>query len=593
MAVAETLAARRWMRPFAASEARAGDRNALVHAEQVRASYRTIPESCIGAALAGVLLAVSMSRQIGIGVLVAWYLALCAALALLVGLYLGYRRAELTPAPQDVGRWERRFFAANLLHGCAWGSAGIVMFQPELSAYQMWLMLGLFFVATSAIGAGIVALMPMVYAFVIPVVAPLLVRSAQQQDFLHGSITAGSVLLLGFILYTATRMNRLIVETFNLRFENELAFRRADEANRAKTSFLAAASHDLRQPIHAMALFVSALKDKSRDPQTRPIIDHLVASVEALEGLFDALLDISKLDAGIVRAEIGDFPLQPLFDRVAQDCAADAGDKGLRLRVVPTRAIVRSDATLLERIVRNLVSNAVRYTSAGGVVLGCRPAGKDVRIAVCDSGIGIEPAQLPQIFKEFFQVANPERDRAKGLGLGLAIVERLAQLLGHSVAVRSVPGRGSTFSVTLPRGEAAAPGPQAARADQPTEGALGGALVVVIDDEAAVREGMREVLTQWGCRPVLAGSADEALARLASEGAPRAVIADYRLREDKTGSDAIERIRAAHGGDIPGVIITGDTAPDRLREAQASGCHLMHKPVRPIRLRALLSYLLA
>jgi signal transduction histidine kinase len=374
----------------------------------------------------------------------------------------------------------------------------------------------------------------------------------------------------------------------------ELAFRRADEANRAKTSFLAAASHDLRQPIHAMALFVSALKSKSEDPKTRSIVDHLVASVESLEGLFDALLDISKLDAGIVRAEIGDFPLQPIFERVVQDCASDASEKGLRLVVVPTRAIVRSDATLIERIVRNLVSNAIRYTKAGGLVLGCRRAGGNVRIAVCDTGIGIEPTQLPQIFKEFFQVANVERDRAKGLGLGLAIVERLARLLGHAVTVASVPGRGSTFSVTLPRGESPSLATAPAPAEAAPEGSLGGALVVVIDDEAAVREGMREVLSQWDCRPMLAGSAEDALAQLAAYGSPpRAVIADYRLRDEKTGSDAIERIRAGYGASIPGVIITGDTAPDRLREAQASGYHLMHKPVSPVKLRALLSYLLA
>ena len=450
MNIPEVLA-NSWRRPFAASEARAADREALVHAEQVRASYRTVPESCIGSALAGVIITVSMYREVDTGALVAWYLALGAALALLAWFYLGYRRAA--PSPGEERKWESRFFVANLLHGCAWGSAGIVMFQPELSAYQMWLTVALLLLATSALSVGIVALMPMVYGFIVPVIVPLLVRSAQQWDFLHGVITTAGALFLGYLLVTATRMNRLIVEMFNLRFENELAFRRADEANRAKTSFLAAASHDLRQPIHAMALFVAALKSKSRDPEARPIVDHLVASVEALEGLFDALLDISKLDAGIVRAEIGDFPLQPIFERVAQDCAADAEEKGLRLVVVPTRAIVTSDATLLERIVRNLVSNAIRYTKTGGLVLGCRRAGANVRIAVCDTGIGIEPAQLPQVFKEFFQVANPERDRAKGLGLGLAIVERLAQLLGHSVTVASVPGRGSTFSVTLPRGE--------------------------------------------------------------------------------------------------------------------------------------------
>jgi two-component system, sensor histidine kinase len=264
------------------------------------------------------------------------------------------------------------------------------------------------------------------------------------------------------------------------------------------------------------------------------------------------------------------------------------------MRLMLTRAVVRSDATLLERILRNLVHNAIRYTNAGGVVVGCRRRGDAVRIAVCDSGVGIEAMHLSDIFQEFYQVANPERDRTRGLGLGLAIVDRLARLLNHPLDVVSVPGRGSVFSITVPRGEAATAEPYPSPPVEVFEGKLGGALVVVIDDEAAVLDGMREVLQQWGCRPVLADSADEALSQLAgAKSRPAAVIADYRLRAGETGTAAIERIRSAHGSDIPGVIITGDTAPDRLREAEASGYHLLHKPVRPVRLRALLSFLLS
>jgi signal transduction histidine kinase len=468
------------------------------------------------------------------------------------------------------------------------------MFRPEFTPFQMWLTLALFMVAISAVSTGIVALMPMIYSFVVPVMAPLLVRSGLEGSFLHWSITAGGALLLGYVLTVARKMNRLIVETLQLRFDNELAFRRAEEANRAKSSFLAAASHDLRQPLHAMALFVSALRNKSREPETRPIVEHLSASVEALEGLFDALLDISKLDAGIVRAEIRDFPLQAVFDRVERDCASQAEGKGLRLRLAPTHAIVRSDPTLVERIVRNLATNAIRYTKRGGVVVGCRRAGAGrLRVAVHDSGIGIAREHLPEIFKEYFQIGNPERDRSKGLGLGLAIVERLATLLDHKVDVWSAPGRGSVFSIAVPRGDAALVEAAPVQVAEVIQDTLGDALVVVIDDEAAVRDGMREVLQQWGCRPLLAASADEALAQLAAvRSTPGAVIADYRLREGETGIAAIGRIRAAHGAGIPGVIVTGDTAPDRLREAEASGYHLLHKPVRPIQLRALLSFVL-
>jgi signal transduction histidine kinase len=578
------------MQSIAAGSPTAADFADLVYAEQVKASYATIPESCVGASIAGLIVAVSMSKEVPTATLVAWLAGLYLVLGYLALVYLQYRRV-----PDRAANWELRFLIPNLLHGCAWGSAGIVMFRPELSVFQMWLTLALFMVAVSAVSTGIVALMPMIYTFVVPVLAPLLAEWALRGDFLHLSVAAGMLLLLGYLLTLARKMNRLIVETFQLRFDNELAFRQAEEANRAKSSFLAAASHDLRQPLHAMALFVSALRSKNRDAETRPIVEHLSASVEALEGLFDALLDISKLDAGIVHAEIRDFPLQTVFDRVERDCASQAEDKGLRLRLAPTRAIVRSDPTLVERIVRNLATNAIRYTKRGGVVVGCRRAGAGrLRVAVHDSGIGISREHLPEIFKEYFQVGNPERDRSKGLGLGLAIVERLAALLDHKVDVWSVSGRGSVFSIGVPRGDAARVEAAPAQAVEVIQDTLGDALVVVIDDEAAVRDGMREVLRQWGCRPLLAGSADEALAQLAAGGsAPAAVIADYRLREGENGIAAIGKIRAAHGAAIPGVIVTGDTAPDRLREAEASGYHLLHKPVRPIQLRALLSFLLA
>jgi signal transduction histidine kinase len=567
------------------------DRATLVRAEQIRAAYRTIPESVVGAALAGPLVCVGMAAEVPVATLAEWLIALYGALGYALFLYFQYKRAA--PAPDQIRQWINRLHIGNFLHGSAWGSAGIVMFQPNFTIFQTWLVLAVFCVALSTVSSGIVAFMPTVYVYVLPVVSPLLVRTAVEGGFLHWLVFAAGLLLLGFILYLAARMNGVILESFNLRFDNEIARNRAEEANRAKSRFLAAASHDLRQPLHAMALFVSALKDQSRGAESPRIVDHLSASVEALEGLFDALLDVSKLDAGIVHPEIRDFPAQAIFDRIGRECAPEAAEKGLRLRLMPASAVVRSDATLLERIVRNLVSNAIRYTNTGGVVVGCRRHGDTVRIAVYDSGVGIKPEHRADIFQEFYQVGNPERDRTKGLGLGLAIVDRLARLLDHPVTVSSVPGRGSVFSVAVPRGEIASAELNLLRPVEIIEGNLGGALIAVIDDEAAVRDGMREVLQQWGCRPLLAGSSDDALAQLAANGSPpAAVIADYRLRAGETGIAAIGRIRSAHGMHIPGVIITGDTAPDRLQEAEASGYHLLHKPVRPVQLRALLSFLL-
>jgi len=369
--------------------------------------------------------------------------------------------------------------------------------------------------------------------------------------------------------------------------------RQLELANRAKSRFLAAASHDLRQPMHALGLFVEQLSDMIKYPNARKIVDQVHASVEAMEQLLNALLDISKLDAGVLTPQIEDFSLATLLQRMENNFAAEARAKGLRLRVRPCDLAVRSDPLLLERIVMNLVSNAVRYTERGGIVVGCRRRGKRVRIEVWDSGIGIAEDKQREIFQEFIQLGNSERDRSRGLGLGLAIVERLAQLLNHRIDLASTPGRGSRFSIELPISDVQQTLPEQ-RALSPMTNSLNGLFVVVVDDEALVRAGMEGVLHGWGCHVVNAGSGDEALVLLGEhERTPDVVISDYRLRENETGIEVINRIRTHYASAIPAALISGDTAPERLREAKDSGYPLLHKPVSPAKLRALLIYLIS
>ncbi len=368
--------------------------------------------------------------------------------------------------------------------------------------------------------------------------------------------------------------------------------RQLELANRAKSRFLAAASHDLRQPMHALGLFVGQLNDMIQYPEARKIVDQVRASVEAMEQLLNALLDISKLDAGVLSPQIDDFPLATLLQRMENNFAAEAKAKGLRLRVLPCRLAVRSDPLLLERIVMNLVSNAVRYTERGGIIVGCRRRGKRVRIDVWDTGVGIPDDKQREIFQEFIQLGNPERDRSRGLGLGLAIVERLARLLNHRIDLASTPGRGSRFSIELPAGDVQQTS-QVRRAPAPVTNSLSGLFVVVVDDEALVRAGMEGVLHGWGCHVVNAGSGDEALALLGEhERTPDVIISDYRLRENETGIEVINRLRTHYATAIPAALISGDTAPERLREAKDSGYPLLHKPVSPAKLRALLIYLM-
>ncbi len=363
-------------------------------------------------------------------------------------------------------------------------------------------------------------------------------------------------------------------------------------ANQAKSRFLAAASHDLRQPMHALGLFVAQLRQMVGSPKARRVVEQAAASARAMEQLLDALLDISKLDAGVLTPHVEDFALESLLTRMQATFEPAAAARGLRLRAIPSHLVARSDPVLLERIVMNLVSNAVRNTDHGGVVIGCRRRGTKVRIEVWDSGRGIPEDKLAEIFQEFVQLANPERDRNKGLGLGLAIVERLALLLGHRIDLRSKPGKGSVFAVELPAGEAnrvnALP-----RALHGTNRQLRGAFVVVVDDEGLVRDGMCGLLTDWGCHVIAAASGDEAIGELqARSRIPDLIISDYRLRDGETGLDVIRRLQGPPGKPVPALLISGDTAPERLREATASGHHLLHKPVQPAKLRAMLSHLL-
>jgi signal transduction histidine kinase len=363
-------------------------------------------------------------------------------------------------------------------------------------------------------------------------------------------------------------------------------------ANLAKSRFLAAASHDLRQPLHALNLFLDQRRGETDQFERSRLDGQIDTAVAAMNELFNSLLDVSKLDAGVLAPGISEFPLDHLLKRIETTFSATARENGLRLRVVTSRAWVRSDFILLERILLNLVSNAVRYTERGGVLIGCRHRDGHLRIDVCDSGIGIPGDQHRDIFGEFYQLGGGEKGRSGGLGLGLAIVDRLCGLLGHPIELASSVGRGSRFSVLVPSAPAGTPH---APLDVPLPivDSEHGKLIMVIDDNDLVLDGTRGLLNSWGCLVVSAESEDVALAKLADLGRrPDLIISDYRLARGKTGFELIDRLRRTCGARIPAFLISGDTAPERLREARASGYYLLQKPVLAITLRSVVSQLL-
>jgi signal transduction histidine kinase/CheY-like chemotaxis protein len=381
---------------------------------------------------------------------------------------------------------------------------------------------------------------------------------------------------------------RIADATAELQAQKEVA----EQANRTKTQFLAAASHDLRQPIQAVGLFVSALRLRSRDEDTQKYVSRIERALSGLETVLDGLLDISRLDAGVVTPRIEDFPLANLFAGLRDTFAGTAAEARLRLDFVDTRAWCRSDPLLLERILSNLVSNALRYTHHGGVCVGVRRRAGVLHVEVWDTGIGIPADKQEQVFQEFVQLGNPHRQRDKGLGLGLAIVQRLGRLLEHPISLRSVSGRGTVFSVAVPRAARRAVAIQREAAWSGRH-SFDGLHVLFIDDDADVLEAIRTFLTQLGARVLTAQTYALARAAIAESSArPDVLLSDYRLAGALDGVEVIQALRAEFGAGIPAAIITGEAAEAVLQRVADAGLPLLHKPVRAEVLEALLADLL-
>ncbi len=523
----------------------------------------------------------------------AWGAVLCAILFA----RRAYALRVLRSPPDDATAALRNMVLAAAANGVATGAAAPLFFGslPDIDRALLTMVLVCWSaggVATAAAYAGAF------FAFIPAALGPLAALWVLSGEP-HGLALGGLIALFALVLSFFVRDNeRVLRESFAIRYENErlieelerereavaLARDRAEDADRAKSRFLAAASHDLRQPLHALSLYAAALTLRASASGSAQIADSIREAVESLSKLVDSLLDISKLDAGAVHPDIQLVDVGTLVERIGQDFAPLAQAKGLELRAATREALAQTDPVLLERIVRNLVDNAIKYTAHGAIALAVEPRGRELAIAVRDTGPGIPTAERERIFEEFYQIGNPERDRARGLGLGLAIVRRLARLLGCEIELASVPGAGSTFTVRMPLAppDALAAGDPRGRAEPSIEanpGALRGLHVLVLDDEPAVRASMRTLLGAWGCRATVCSGLVEA-ERILSGQPPGidVIVADLRLRQHENGIETVRALRATLG-DVPALLVTGDTAPERLREAAASGLPLLHKPV--------------
>ena len=497
-------------------------------------------------------------------------------------------------APEDRNErvWALRAIAGHGLGGSMWGilGAATIVLAPGSPEYS-FIIFFIFTIFATFQAANPSRYPPAYWAWITAAVGPPLFAAVLQDSEIYRTLFTLGVVFVFSLWVVSRRSHRMMVDGIATDLERQRLMddlvrqtNALDEANRAKTRFLAAASHDLRQPMQAVVLLVESLQERIREPEHQRIVESIRTSVVSMSALLNAILDVSKFDAGTVKVERSHFPVSQVLERLSSEFSLQARQKGLALRVRPSNAVVETDPILLYRILANFCNNALRYTPHGGILVAARRRGRDVTIEVWDTGIGIPHDQHRDIFREFHQLANPQRDRTQGLGLGLAIVERTANLLGHAIRVRSREDRGSVFSVTVPRGDPARVRIlEAARTE-----ALDGCTVLVIEDEGEIRAAMSILLEGWGARPLVARDGVEADALLAATPvAPDVAIVDYRLPGAETGIALLQRFRQAHPG-AGGILVTGDIGADVLREAQAAGLEVLHKPVRPARLRSLL-----
>ncbi|MGV3494348.1 MAG: hybrid sensor histidine kinase/response regulator [Ramlibacter sp.] len=524
--------------------------------------------------------------------ILAW-IAMKYVLAAVRALHL--RRLARRPPPATHEALERRLKLLSVhiaLTGCGWGLAPwMVMPLDEAGLYQA--LMGAFLIGTIATGSTIFGThRRTVVAFHVPVAAGLIGAQLALGDALAGFLALVTLQFVVINMRWTFHQADLLAEALTARFEKERLAQRlaaqvdvAQQASREKSRFFAAASHDLRQPLHAVALFSAVLENARIPPEAQATVARLVRSVRVLEASLDSMLDVSRLDAGAVRPHPRPVAVHALFLALQDTYGARAQEKGLQLRVrAPGGLAIASDPALLERLLGNLVDNAIKYTQAGGVLVTVRTGPPHARpgeacLEVTDTGIGIAPRLQRLVFDEFYQVDNPQRDRARGLGIGLAVVQRLAQLLGHPLAMASRPGRGTRFRLRVPfaRAEVAAD-PRPALAPPARAWRLP-ASVLVVDDEADSRDALAQLLAQHGCQVHAAGDVQEAEALLART-AVHAVVADFRLPGARDGLAFLQSLRQRDAS-VRGLLVTGETLPARIAVIRDSGIPCLFKPVRP------------
>jgi two-component system, sensor histidine kinase len=530
-----------------------------------------------------------------------------------VGLALRYARREPTTEKRLLSRL-RTWQGGVLLGGALWGFAAWLFYPFGNGPQQIALVLVVYTFCVASVPilapqfALFVVFVMLVFVPAVAAVAALHLGESWQLAAVM-SVALGMIVILGrnyrvsfdSVIALKLRTEMLAEQLRAEKMVADAARHDAEVANRAKTQFFTAASHDLRQPLHAMGLFAEALRQRTHEPEVAQLVNSINESVDALEGLFSELLDITRIDSGGVEVNPQGFSVGDIFRKLRLHYEPTAFEKGLGLHIRGGKHVAHADPLLVERILRNLLSNAIRYTVDGSVLVSARRVGEIVRLQVWDTGPGIGEEERVRVFEEFYQVPGTPTaalgEHKKGLGLGLAIVKRLAQLMQVPISLRSRLGHGSVFTLDLPVGKASRPGHREQPGKGPLGLTLGGRLIVIVEDEPAVRQGLEVLLRGWGASIEAFESVDAtrdwALASDPKLVKPALVIADYRLEHGETGVAAIDLLRLRFGHALPAIVVTGSSMTGHDKEALEHDFHLLIKPVLPNKLRAMIAFKLA
>jgi len=529
--------------------------------------------------------------------LMIWYAIVLVIFAARILAYIFYQNRFTI---ENAKLYARLYVIGSGLNGTVWGIGSIVFFPVQGVEYQLFI---LFVVAGMGSGAvsSLTSYMPAFLAYFPISLAPITIQLILVGEPIQLSLGIMTVAYLIAMSYLGLNIYRTLIESLRLRFENVELIEKlreqkdeAEQANYSKTKFLAAASHDLRQPLHALTLFTSALDESIKYPKVRRIVDQINTSVQTLQNLFDALLDITRLEAGVMKVEKINFHLTSMLKNLANEYNPQAKTKMLNIVWSEEPFAIYTDPTLFELILRNYISNALRYTDEGEINISCRDSGDNkLTISVSDTGTGIPESDWQTIFQEFRQLGNPKQNRNRGLGLGLAIVKHTAKLLDHTINISSEEGKGSVFSVTVDKAdlESDSIGSETMLVNNNVNNTRK-LLILVIDDEVAIREGMVTLLSIWGCDVIGAADKGELMAKLTQlDRIPDGIIADYRLDVDLTGVDIIHAVHSYYDQAIPAIIITGDIAIEHLDKVKKSQLQILSKPVPTPKLRTFLRHI--